>query len=86
MLKLAFDRPEFKILKERYRKEIEAAHFLVYAENYFGADMTADARRCYLELYKRSPSSLLNLNVLRRFLGSFVGKSFYNWLKGFLKN
>jgi len=86
MLKLAFDRQEFKINKEKFRQEIEASHFLVYAENYFGADMTADARRCYFELYKRSPSSLLNLNVLRRFLGSFFGKSFYTWVKGFLKN
>ena len=86
ILKLAFERPEFKINKEQYRQEIEATHFLVYAENYFGAGMTAEARRCYLELYKRSPSSMLNLNILRRFFGSLVGKSFYNWIKGFLKN
>ncbi len=81
MLKRAYNRAEFKSEKEKYRTVIDASHFLNYAENYFGAGMTNDARRCYWQAFIRSPSFLINLGILRRYLGTIIGKPQYEYLK-----
>lgn len=64
------------------RNRIYGAHYLVLALKYFGAGMTADARRCYLAAVRRRPAYLSRAEVTRQLLATFIGMPAYRRLKG----
>ena len=81
MLKMAFNRPEYKYEKIKYKKQIECAYFLDYANKYFGAGMDVDAKRCYWAAIKRDLFLLSNFEIVRRLLGTYLGYNLYNNIK-----
>jgi glycosyltransferase involved in cell wall biosynthesis len=70
--------------KQRARNRIYAAHYLVLAQKYFGAGMTADARRCFVEAIRRRPMLAGDPSVVRQLLATFIGLGRYQRLKGML--
>ena len=77
MLELAMARPEQAEAKRAARRSIFAANYFAYAEKYFGAERSTDARRCYWQAVRRQPQFLLRPGVARRFLATVLGRSFY---------
>jgi glycosyltransferase involved in cell wall biosynthesis len=67
--------------KRRWRRRVYASHYLTYADKYFGAGMTADARRCYWQAVCTRPSALLSPGVGRRLAGSVIGRRSYDSIK-----
>ena len=70
--------------KQRVRNRIYAAHYRVLAQKYFGAGMTSDARRCFVEAVRRRPEMLSDLSLLRQLVATFIGLGRYQRLKGML--
>ena len=70
--------------KEQARARVYARHYLVLARKYFGAGMSADARRCYLQAVRRHPAYLTDLSVTRQLLATMVGMRFYQRMKALL--
>lgn len=77
--------PRQQAAKLAARPRILAAHYLVLALKYFGAGMTADARRCYLSAVRHRPAHLASLAVMRHLLATFIGIATYQRLKGIVK-
>jgi glycosyltransferase involved in cell wall biosynthesis len=70
--------------KQKARARIYAAHYLDQAEKYFGVGHDADARRCYWEVWRRRPTQLFRPGPLRRWLGTIVGRKWYEFAKRLL--
>jgi glycosyltransferase involved in cell wall biosynthesis len=70
--------------KQRARNRIYAAHYRVLAQKYFGAGMTSDARRCFVEAVRRRPEMLGDLSLLRQLFATVLGLGRYQRLKGML--
>lgn len=70
--------------KQRARNRIYAAHYMVLALKYFGAGMSADARRCYLEALRRRPGYLSRLATVRHLFATIIGINRYERLKELL--
>ena len=81
ILKMAFNRPEYKYEKIKYIKQIEGACYLDYANKYFGEGMDVDAKRCYWAAIKRDLFLMSNLEIVRRLLGTYLGYNLYNKVK-----
>lgn len=75
-------RAELEEPKRRSRNRIYAAQYLDLANKYFGAGMSADARRCYLRAVRHRPRYLAQPGVLRRLFATLVGRSLYDRIKG----
>ena len=75
---------ELERAKQSARHRIYATHYLLLATKYFGAEMIADARRCYLEAVRREPAYLSDVSVMRQLLATFIGLPAYRRLKGIL--
>ncbi len=71
--------------KHSARSRIYAAHYLTLALKYFGAGMSAEARRCYLAAVRRRPAYLSNASVVRQLLGTFMGIATYQRLKNVVR-
>jgi glycosyltransferase involved in cell wall biosynthesis len=71
--------------KRIHRNEIYAAQYRQLADQYFGYDLLADARRCYWQAILRRPDQYARSDVLRRLLGTYLGRSRYEGVKGFTK-
>lgn len=67
--------------KQAARRDVYAAHYLDLAEKYFGVGHNADARRCYWEAFKRSPSLACHAGRLRRFAAALTSRSAYEAAK-----
>ena len=67
------------------RRRIYASQYLTLAEKYFGAGMTADARRCYWLAMRNQPGLLLQMGVLRRLLATMTSRRLYESAKGFIR-
>lgn len=67
--------------KRAARSRIYGAHFRTLALKYFGAGMTADARRCYLAAIKWRPAYLSDAAVVRQLMATFIGMATYQRLK-----
>ena len=76
--------PEIERAKQSARSRIYATHYLLLAAKYFGAEMVADARRCYLEAIRREPAYLSDATVMRQLLATYIGLPAYRRLKGIL--
>ena len=70
--------------KRQWRRRVRASHYLIHADKYFGAHMTADARRCYWRAIRTRPVTLFQPGVARRLAGSVVGRRSYDSLKALL--
>lgn len=81
ILDLAFARGEHAALKCGARLAIYANAYLDYATKYFGAHLTREARRCFLEALRRRPQLIVNPRVARHLLGTLIGPSAYAALK-----
>ncbi len=64
--------------KQQWRERVYARNFLVCADQYFGSEMTGDARRCYAAAILREPSLALRAGILRRFLATWLPRSWYD--------
>jgi hypothetical protein len=74
--------------KQSARHSVYAAQLRTLGDKYFGAAMNADARRCYLQVFRHSPGQVRSPALLRRLAASFMERSFYNRSKrvlGFAK-
>jgi hypothetical protein len=69
----------------KHRNEIYASQYLQLADQYFGCDLLADARRCYWQAILRRPDQYTRPDVLRRLLGSYIGRRRYEAAKDFTK-
>jgi glycosyltransferase involved in cell wall biosynthesis len=71
--------------KCRHRSEIYAAQYRQLADQYFGCDLLADARRCYWQAIRRRPDQHTRAEVLRRLFATYLGRQRYECVKGFSK-
>jgi glycosyltransferase involved in cell wall biosynthesis len=71
--------------KRQHRNEIYAAQYRQLADQYFGCNLLDDARRCYWQAVLRRPDQHARSDVLRRLLGSYMGRWRYEGIKGFAK-
>jgi len=77
--------PALETAKRRARHGVYAAHYLDFADKYFGFGMTGDARRCYLAAVRHRPSLAGRSTVARRLLASLTSRRAYEGLKAVLK-
>jgi hypothetical protein len=77
------DSPGRREEKRRYRNEIYATQYRQLADQYFWFDLLADARRCYWEAIRRRPDRYIRLDVLRRLIGTYIGRQRYDRLRDF---
>jgi glycosyltransferase involved in cell wall biosynthesis len=68
--------------KRRHRSEIYAAQYRQLADQYFGCDLLAEARRCYWQAIRRRPDQHIRAEVLRRLFATYLGRQRYEFLKG----
>jgi glycosyltransferase involved in cell wall biosynthesis len=73
--------PELQQQKLAARGRVYAAQYLDMATKYFGGGMRADARRCYGQAIRHSPSHLLSFVVLRRLAATYLDPEKYNGFK-----
>ena len=74
-----------KMADRRQRNEIYAAQYRQLADQYFGAGLLDDARRCYWEALRRFPYSHARTDVLRHLLGCYLGQHTYELVKNSIK-
>lgn len=67
--------------KIRARRRVYAAHYLDFADKYFGFGMIDDARRCYVAALRERPAWLTRPDVLRRVGATLVGLGLYERAK-----
>ena len=67
--------------KARWRRRAYGSHYLTYADKYFGSGLDADARRCYLRAIGQQPRLLMNPGVVRRLVGTVIGRRLYESAK-----
>ena len=68
------DSPGRREEKRRHRNEIYATQYRQLADQYFGFDLLADARRCYWQAIRRRPDQYIRPDVLRRLIGTYIGR------------
>jgi glycosyltransferase involved in cell wall biosynthesis len=71
--------------KRKYHNEIYAAQYRQLADQYFGFDLLADARRCYWQAILRRPRQHARSDAIRRLFGTYVGRRPYELVKSFAK-
>jgi glycosyltransferase involved in cell wall biosynthesis len=71
--------------KKRHCNEIYASQFRHLADQYFGCELLSDARRCYWQAIRRRPDQHTRTEVLRRLLGTYIGRRRYELAKGLTK-
>jgi len=71
--------------KRRAKGRIYGAQYLTLADKYFGFQMDSDARRCYLQALRYRPRFLLQAGLLRRLLGTFLGRKRYESIRAAAK-
>lgn len=71
--------------KRKYRNEIYAAQYRELADQYFGCNRLADARRCYWQAVLRRPDQHVCFGVMRRLIGAYLGLRRYEEIKGLAK-
>ncbi len=71
--------------KRQARRRVYAAHYLDFANKYFGFGMNAQARRCYLAGVALRPSVGLDPRVLRRLAATLTSRRLYEQAKSLWK-
>jgi glycosyltransferase involved in cell wall biosynthesis len=75
-----------ELQKQRSRKRIYGTHYLVLADKYFGSQMDSDAQRCYLQALRHCPHFLFQPGLVRRLVGTFIGRTRYEQSKSIVKS
>jgi len=70
--------------KQCARRDIYSAQFLDMAEKYFSCGFDEDARRCYARAIRLRPQYLFDLGVLRRSIGTVIGRKLYDYCKAII--
>ena len=73
--------PELEKEKVRRKGDVYGAQYVVMANKYFGFGMYADARRCYLNALRFRPGYIMDMGLVRRLAGIFMGRRAYEFLK-----
>jgi len=81
VLERFLDSPGREKEKRKHRNEIYAAQYRQLADQYFGCDLLADARRCYWQAILRRPHHHARADVVRRLLGTYLGRRRYESMK-----
>lgn len=77
--------PALDARKQSFRGRAYSAQYLTLANKYFGYQLLADARRCYLAAMRYSPAEALSINTLRMLLATYLSPESYRALKRLLK-
>jgi glycosyltransferase involved in cell wall biosynthesis len=72
---------DLETAKQRVRRAVYAAHYLDFADKYFGAGLNADARRCYWSAIGQQPRALLRPGVARRLVATAISRDLYERCK-----
>jgi glycosyltransferase involved in cell wall biosynthesis len=72
---------QLQTAKVRARRRVYASHYLTLADKYFGLEMDADARRCYLHAIGSRPALVLHTDVVRHLMGTLLGRRNYDRTK-----
>jgi glycosyltransferase involved in cell wall biosynthesis len=75
---------ELERSKQAARGRVYARQFLTLANKYFGVGLLEDARRCYLEAIRWSPSGTITATVARRLVATFIDPAAYRRVKRLL--
>ena len=73
--------PALEKVKQGARHRVYGAQYLALANKYFGFEMDADARRCYVAALRHRREYALRLDVMRRLAGSLIGRKAYDMSK-----
>jgi len=90
LLDQIFNQPEkaseLEEQKKRVRNRVYGAQYLALANKYFGFQMEADAKRCYLNALRHQPQYFFRLDVIRHLMGALIGRRAYDQSKSVLKS
>ncbi|MDH3444403.1 MAG: glycosyltransferase [Deltaproteobacteria bacterium] len=75
------NKAEIESRKRPARRRIYGTHYLDMATKYFGCRYDTDARRCYLAAIRYWPANAIDFRVIRRLLGTIIGRHTYEWSK-----
>ena len=73
--------PALEARKQSFKGRAYAAQYLTLANKYFGCQLLADARRCYLTAIRYSSPEALSLRTLRLLLATYLSPVAYSALK-----
>jgi glycosyltransferase involved in cell wall biosynthesis len=85
ILDQVFGEPDRQQEKRKVKRRVYAKNYLILADKYFGCQMNADARRCYLAALRYKPTYFANIGLMRRLLGTLIGPQTYELSKTVLK-
>jgi glycosyltransferase involved in cell wall biosynthesis len=78
--------PELEAQKQAAKRRIYGTQYLDMANKYFGCQFDADARRCYLQVLRHRPGHFLDPDIVRRLIGTFIGRQLYETSKSNVKS
>lgn len=81
VLKQVFSEPERQDEKSKAKSRIYGINYLTLANQYFGAKMLDDARRCYIKAIQYQPHFGLHSDLLIHLFGTLVGQKVYEQIK-----
>ena len=81
VLKQVFSEPERQDEKSKAKSRVYGINYLTLANQYFGAEMLDDARRCYLQAVRYQPHFGLHSDILIHLFGTLVGQKIYEQIK-----
>jgi len=85
VLQQVFSETERQDEKSKAKSRVYGINYLTLADQYFGAEMLEDARRCYLQAIQYQPHFGLHSDVLTHLFGTFVGQKVYEQIKNIAK-
>ena len=77
---------ELEIRKRQVKRRVYSSHYLTLANKYFWFEMNSDARRCYLRALNYNSGYVFRGSVVRRLIGTLVGRKTYEVFKGLFKS
>jgi glycosyltransferase involved in cell wall biosynthesis len=81
MIEHSLAQPGWRAEKRAARRRILAAHYLTYADKYFGHVMNAEARRCYLQAVRHCPAWFFRAGIFRRLAATLLPRQAYERIK-----
>ncbi|MBS3029891.1 MAG: glycosyltransferase [Dolichospermum sp. DET50] len=81
VLKQVFSETERQDEKSKAKSRVYGINYLTLANQYFGAEMLDDARRCYLQAIQYQPHFCLHSDILIHLFGTLVGQKVYEQIK-----
>jgi glycosyltransferase involved in cell wall biosynthesis len=77
---------ELERAKRRVKRRVYAAQYLTLADKYFGLQMNADARRCYVRAIRNHPACLARWSVQRHLGATLIGRHRYELGKSLIRS